>query len=48
MLSFTQAQWTTENLSSARYALAAASAGNAAIFAGGIGMISIPPPSADL
>ena len=42
------AQWQIDTLpTGSRYALAAASSGNAAIFAGGIGMISSPPAVAD-
>jgi len=43
-----QAQWSTATISSARSTLAATSAGNSAIFGGGIGMISIPPPALDM
>src|SRR4051812_20073119 len=42
------AQWTTANMSSSRTMLAGASAGNKAILAGGIGLISIPSPAADV
>ncbi len=42
------AQWSTASLSSSRQYLAAASAGDKALFAGGIGMISVPPPAVDI
>ena len=42
------AQWSIDTLSQSRYTLAAASYGNFAIFAGGIGMISWPPAVSDI
>ena len=42
------AQWSTANLSSGRYLLAAGATGNTAIVAGGIGQISIPPGVSDI
>jgi hypothetical protein len=40
-------QWSAATLSSPRTMLAAASANDVAIIAGGIGLISIPPPASD-
>ena len=42
------AQWTTATLSSNRVFMAAAAGGDKAIFAGGIGLISVPPPVFDM
>ena len=42
------AQWSTATLTSGRVKLAAAASGNKAIFAGGIGMISVPPGVSDI
>ncbi|MBK9317564.1 MAG: hypothetical protein IPM91_01170 [Bacteroidetes bacterium] len=51
MLSFVPSivfsQWSAATLSSPRTMLAAASANDVAIIAGGIGLISIPPPASD-
>ncbi len=41
-------QWTSQTLSGTRTDMAAASGGDKAIFAGGIGFISIPPPAFDM
>ena len=41
-------QWTVQTLSGTRTDMAAASGGDKAIFAGGIGFISIPPPAFDM
>ena len=41
-LTWLHAQWTSANLSTARYNFSAASGGDKAMFAGGIGLVSIP------
>lgn len=48
LLTTTHAQWSTGSLQSPRYGMAAATVGSKAFFAGGIGMISIPPAVYDM